>query len=84
MQSREIENLSLINKNFHSFHCLCLLICSTEMKKKEMIKEMVEMKTIQNNKTYRFVPEDLYSVDKPNRDANTSSNVAEPRDDRSF
>lgn len=30
-----------------------------------------------HNKTYRFVPEDLYSDGKPNKDAKTSSNVAE-------
>lgn len=35
-------------------------------------------KNKQNNKTYRFVPEDLYSDGKPNKDAKTSSNVAEP------
>lgn len=54
------------------------------MKKKIEIIKKGRNEDDTNNKTYRFVPEDLYSVDKPNRDANTSSNVAEPRDDRSF
>lgn len=84
MQSRERENLSQINKNFHGFHCFFLLIRFTNMKKKIEIIKNGRNEDDTNNKTYRFVPEDLYSVDKPNRDANTSSNVAEPRDDRSF
>lgn len=47
-----------------------------EMKAKKLWS--TKKKNKQNNKTYRFVPEDLYSDGKPNKDAKTSSNVAEP------